>query len=502
MNNSPHVVSIHILDNDSLLNIFSLYRPFFLGEDENFAGRVFAGNSDPGWKHGRWWYILTHVCQRWRNLILGSASYLRLSLVCTNGTPVANMLQLSPPLPLTVDYQSVNGITADDQEGLLLALEQRDRIRHLRLVLPLRDLQKFVMAIDEKFPILEYLIVYPWTKDTALMLPETFQAPNLRHLFLLGFACPIRSRLHPTAMGLVTLYLTIDHSSAYFQPDILLQWISFMSQLENLWIVFSFPVPNRDVERQLTHTPITAHITLPNLRLFTFRGVSAYLEAVVCRITIPRLENLHILFFKQLTFSVPRLELFTNTTENLRFDNAVIAFQDERVWMYFREANKHPCMVGVYCWHLDWQVSSVAQMSHALSQVSSAVEHLELLHEVHSRSSEEHNDVDRTEWRSLLRSFSNVKSLFVEEGLVEQLSRCLGLEDGESPLELLPELQELTYHGRRDTSDAFTPFIDARRSAGRLVTVVHPNPIPSPRRSPIAPAITSASGEPGNVINT
>ena len=43
--------------------------------------------------------------------ILGSAPYLRLSLVCTNGTPVANILQLSPPLPLTVDYRSENGIT-------------------------------------------------------------------------------------------------------------------------------------------------------------------------------------------------------------------------------------------------------------------------------------------------------------------------------------------------------------------------------------------------------
>jgi hypothetical protein len=56
------------------------------------------------WDLGRWWYRLAHVCQRWRNLILGSASYLGLSLVCTNGAPVENMLAHSPPLPLTVDY--------------------------------------------------------------------------------------------------------------------------------------------------------------------------------------------------------------------------------------------------------------------------------------------------------------------------------------------------------------------------------------------------------------
>ena len=107
------------------------------------------------------------------------------------------MLQLSPPLPLTVDYQSENGITAEDEEGLLLALEQRDRVLHLRLRLPVPELQRLIMAINEEFPILEYLIVHPWTNDgTVLMLPETLQAPNLRHLVLRGLSCPIRPRLH------------------------------------------------------------------------------------------------------------------------------------------------------------------------------------------------------------------------------------------------------------------------------------------------------------------
>ncbi|KAI0274445.1 hypothetical protein BGY98DRAFT_1098980 [Russula aff. rugulosa BPL654] len=311
----PHIVSIHILDDDSLINIFYLYRPFILAEDEDDYYRLVGGREL--WDRGRWWYQLTHVCQRWRNLILGSAFYLRLSLVCTNGTPVQNMLAHSPPLPLTIDYRSVDGIIAEDEEGILLALEQRHRVRHLRLFFPNQILRQLVMAIDEEFPILEYLIVDPFTKDdTPLMLPETLQAPLLRHLSLGSFACPIRSRLHPTAAGLVTLSLVMRHQSAYFQPNILLQWISYMPQLENLEICITFPVPNRDVERQLTHTPITTFITLPNLRLFRFRGVSAYLEAVLCRITTPRLERLQIRLFKQLTFSVPRLHQFMITIEN------------------------------------------------------------------------------------------------------------------------------------------------------------------------------------------
>ena len=466
---SPHIVSIHILDDDSLLNIFRLYRPFVSGENEN--------DFQEGWQ-GRWWYSLAHVCRRWRNLILGSSSYLGVSLVCTNGTPVENMLAHSPPLPLTVDYRHDDGITAEDEEGILLALEQRRRVRHLRLFFPVQFLQQLVMAIDEEFPILEYLIIgSPKSGNTALMLPETLQTPNLHHLKLDGFACPIRSRLHPTATSLVTLYLAIDHQSAYFQPNILLQWISFMPQLESLNIAFTSPVSNRDVERQLTRTPITTHATLPNLRLFWFRGVSAYLEAIVCRITTPRLEKLQIRLFNQPTFSIPLFPQFMNTTENPGPDHAVIKFKDKEIdlGIFPRGADTYTFGVRVHCVPVDWQVSSGAQICHAFSQVVNAVEHLTLKYEVLARrSSEEHtyNDVDRIEWRTLLRSFSNVKTLRVEDGLVEKVSCCLRLEAGELPLELLPELQELTYFQSDDAGDAFTSFVDSRRNAGRPVTLV------------------------------
>jgi hypothetical protein len=247
-----------------------------------------------------------------------------------------------------------------------------------------------------------------------------------------------------------------------------------MPQLEDLEFGFAFPVPNRDVERQLTHMPITTHITLPNLRLFRFRGVSAYLEAVLCRITTPRLEILLIRLFKQLTFSIPRLAQFMNTTENLRFDNAEIVFRDKSTYMrtFASEADKDAFFVTVDCCHLDWQVSSVVQLSNARSQAFSAVECLTLIHEVHSQSPEENNEVDRIQWRNLLRPFSTVKTLRVGDGLVEEVSRCLRSEDRELPLELLPELQELTYLGGGDTGGAFTTFIDARRNAGRPVTVV------------------------------
>ncbi len=475
MGNSPDttVTSIHILDDDSLLNIFYLYRPAMLDGNEGNAVRLTGGKP---WGRERWWYALAHVCQRWRNLILGSASHLEVCLVCTIGTPIADMLAHSPPLPLIIDYLSKDDITAEDEEAIVLALEQRDRVRRIRLQVPYPCLRKLAMAIDEEYLMLEYLILVPSNEkpSTVLVLPESLQAPHLRHLLLTNFALPIGSRLLTTAVGLVTLCLFLDRPSAYFSPNTLLQWLSFMPQLGTLAILFIFPLPNRDVERQPVHMPNTMHITLPNLHSFAFHGVSAYLEGVVCRITAPRLEKFEFNFFNQLTFSIPRLLGFLNTTENLRFDSARFHFSEKLVYadVYLREARANALTLNVDCWLLDWQVSSVAQIFDALSQIFSPVEHLTLEHDVHDRSSEEYNEVDRTEWHKLLRSFNNVKTLIVKDGLVGELSRCLQLDDGEPSLELLPELQELTYFGSGDTGEAFTSFVQARQNTGRPVTLI------------------------------
>ena len=475
--NSPHSTStssIHILDDDSLLHVFYLYRPFLLGEDEGEADRLYGGTRD--WVRGRWWYGLAHVCQRWRNVILGSASYLGVSLICTYGTPVADMLAHSPPLPLVIDYFYEDHDITKDEEGAVLALKQRDRVRRVRLMMPVPDLLKLISAMDEEYPILEYLIIEPPTKDrsTILMLPETLQAPNLRHLTLIGFALPIQSRLLRTAVGLVTLCLNMNDPSTYSHPNALLRWLSVMPQLEILAILFTLPVPDHEIERQLTHTPIMTPVTLPNLHRFTFRGVSAYLETFVDRITTPRLEKLEIEFFHQLMFSIPRLLQFMSTSEDLGFKRAKFWFYDERAYVevYPRgESETYTLSINVDCCHLDWQVISMAQISSSLSQIFSAVEHFALEHEMHSQSSEEHNEVDCTEWRQLLGSFGNMKTLYIGDGLVEQLSRCLELEDGELPLELLPELQELTY-------SAGNAFIDTRQNADRAITLVRRCPSP------------------------
>ena len=251
-----------------------------------------------------------------------------------------------------------------------------------------------------------------------------------------------------------------------------------MPQLENLAILLAFPVPNRDVERQLTNTPNATPVTLSVLRFFRFRGASTYLEALVHQINTPLFEKLLIYFYNQLTFLVPRLRQFMHRTENLslvpRFENVKLEFFNKRAFMalYPRgELNTHAFSINVDCRHLDWQVSSMVQIFNSINPIPSTVEHLTLQYSVHNQSSEEHHEIDRIEWRKLLRPFSNVKTLHVDNVLVKEVSRSLRLDDGELPPELFPELQELTYSGSGDTRDAFKSFIEARQNAGHPVTL-------------------------------
>ncbi len=96
------------------------------------------------------------------------------------------MLAYSPPLPLIIDHLNKNHAidTGDElEEGPLLALQHRDCVRRIRLLMPVPRLQKLITAMDDEFPILEYLYIASSTRhNIGLTLPETFRAPHLCHL--------------------------------------------------------------------------------------------------------------------------------------------------------------------------------------------------------------------------------------------------------------------------------------------------------------------------------
>jgi hypothetical protein len=246
------------------------------------------------------------------------------------------MLAHSPPFPLIIGYNLENGgLSADDEEGVMLALQHRDHVCRISLWMPALRLQRVITAINDEFLILKYLSITPPTKhNTHLIPPSTFEAPQLCLLFLNHFACPIGSPLLTTAVGLSTLSLFWIHPSIYPHPDHLLQTLSLLPHLKTFKIGFCSPVSKRDIERQLLQSPITTNVTLPNLRCFNFWGVSIYLEALLPHMTTPLLEMLIVYFFNQLTFSVPRLLQFMTTAENLSLNSVRFLFHHEAVTVF------------------------------------------------------------------------------------------------------------------------------------------------------------------------
>ncbi|KAI0247382.1 ankyrin repeat-containing domain protein [Lactifluus subvellereus] len=461
-------IPVHTLDDYVLLNIFFLYRLDISDDDEDEDYSDFI--REYNWYHERWWYKLAQVCRKWRYLILASPSRLGLRLVCARGTPVADMLAHSPPLPLIIDHLHADGETStEDEDGIRLALQQRDRVCRIGLSMQGQNLQKLIMFMDKEFPVLERLLIVSWSKGVNLTLPNTFQAPHLRRLVLLDAGLPKTSPLLTTTTGLVTLLLANIPESTYLPPDCLVTWFSLMPNLEVLAIGFRSPTPRRDF-KELSHTPIVTPITLPNLHWFSFRGVSAYLERLVAQISAPRLKKLQIQFFNQLIFSIPRLVQFISVTENFMFNVVGLIFSENGVVLTADSHEKQrikPFYMHIMCKHLDWQVASVVQIFRTLLPLLSVVKNLSLAYAGDSLSIGQHHDVNRTQWRELLRPFINIKALHIENELVGQLSHSLQSDDGETPLELLPNLEELTYSGGSNAEGVFTPLINERQAARR-----------------------------------
>jgi hypothetical protein len=445
-----------------LLNIFHLYLLEEPDEYRDWYG-VYYGRRN----RQLWWYRPAHVCRLWRNIILESPSRLNLRLFCTNAVPVADMLAHSPPLPITIDYHTHWEITAEDESGILLALSHRDRVRHIYFSL-LPNMEKFITAMDDQFPILERMHIDSETVD----LPVTFQAPNLRHLtlrtdtFSIGSLAPSLT----TTASLSTLELS---NIPEIPPSYILTRLSLFLQLEKLSIGFKSPVSNHDVEGQLHQTPDT--ITLPNLRWFVFYGVSAYLDVLVPWITAPSLSFLHVKLFHRLSFPFPRLLQFTQTSESFSFSSVKLDLMDHVVQVTagpWRE--RFPLQLHILCGDLDseLQVASAVQIFGTLSPLLSAVERVTLSYERHDESSEWYNNIHRSQWRELLRPFINAKTICVQGAPVDKILRPLLSHDGEPPLELLPNLEEVRYFGPADDQDLITAFVDERQVAGHPVIPV------------------------------
>ena len=393
---------------------------------------------------------------------------------CSNGFPMVDTLDHLPPLPLIVNYghTGLTKLTEQDELRLSHALRLRDRVYHVDLCLPPSILHKVFVLLDGQFTILEHLSLKFSTtskNNVPLTLPKAFLAPNLRHLALPSTGPPRRLRVLTSTVSLVTLELSKIQSSSYFQPRALVARLASLPNLRNLSIEFSVPIPRPSTERELLGEQ-GASVTLPSLTNLRFKGVGAYLESLVAQIRAPLLERLRVTLFNQIALALPHLFHLINITEALELSRTTVNFDPKEISVTAASStrSKGPVRLYVLCQPLDWQIDCAALICNALIPALSGVEQLMLYHNSGEIPTQLRNGaIESTSWHDLLRSFTGVKRLYINDEILEELSRALQMDEVRLDPGFLPNLRYITAK-----DNLFTSFIDTRQVIGRPVQFV------------------------------
>jgi hypothetical protein len=419
------------------------------------------------------WERLVHVCRRWRQIIFAAPLRLHLHLRCTRTTPVRKYLDIWPPLPLAIDYNLSAGLSPDQEDNLLAALENPDRVGTLYLHAKVRALAKLATAFQKPFPMLNKL---------QLSIEGLFEArfpsgflggsmPRLQELHFNAVPFPKLPTLLLSARDLVTLHLSDIPPSGCISPQEMAACLATLTRLTSLSILFNrkFFAALPDPVDPASVTPIV----LPALTSINFHGLCEYIEDLVTQIDCPRLKNIDFSYLHPLLgFEVTQLFNFINRSEDPRpplFGQMDVILAPTEIAL--NVSHKDPDHIAI-CLRLsgryDWDGSHLAQVFSKFSAKLSNMRHLSI------GSMGRGPEAYRYDWvqflPKLLRPFTIMQALLIFGDCVEHVASLLNDEDGQMASDLLPALDLLCIQGLPVSSIA--KFCAARRLSGRPVTFV------------------------------
>jgi hypothetical protein len=427
------------------------------------------------------WHKLVHVCQRWRYVVFNSPSRLDLRLLCTDRTPVTNMLDIWPGLPIVIF--TVSSLPASGVANIISALQQHSRVCTIDIWSVPNSLLKEFAVMQEPFPALTRLTLLSSVYENAPVLPDSFlggSAPRLQNLFLSRIPFPGLPKLLLSTHDLVTLHLFSIPRSGYFSPSAMVTALSALTSLESL--VLGFRSPRSQADRARRRPPPLTRVALPALTSLKFKGDSEYLEDIVSRLEAPLLSSTDITFFNQLIFDTPLLRHFISRTEIVKaayrasmYCNTSIAIFD----LYRRNgtADNKVVQLEISCKPLDWQISSLAQVCSTSFPPLPTLEHLDIdIRKDRDSLLEWQDDMEDTQWLELLHPFTSVKNLDLSKDSVPFVALALQELSGERVTEALPALENLFLEEPQPSGpveEAIGKFIAARQLSGCPVTVHH-----------------------------
>ncbi|KAI0282944.1 hypothetical protein BC826DRAFT_1062233 [Russula brevipes] len=440
------VMTIGALPDDVLLEIFK----FHLAAD--FAG----------------WHSLVHVCRRWRCVVLDSARFLSLRLLCTEMTRMRETPHVWPAFPIVVSSHKVaDDVLANGVDNVVAALERRERVREIDITSPL--LRRTVPGSAS--------LRLGSNAANVVFLPGSFlggSAPRLQHLALYSILFPALRRLLLSATDLVYLRLWDIPDYEIYSPEEMVACLSPLTRLETLHLGFRCPrsLPNRQ-------PPPLARTVLPVLTLLWFHGTSEYFEDFVARIDAPLIEDARIIFFYQPTFDLFHLPQFIGCTEQFnvirRADVVFFGYSVEVVLSPQAARVDHPRLaLGISCGQSDRLLPSLVQILSSFVPTLPTLERLDIRGYLYWPPPDSPDDIENAQWMDLLRQFTGVKSLYLSEQLVPHVAPALQDFPGERVIEMLPDLQNLFVEGPKPSGsvqEAIGRFVATRQLFYQNVTV-------------------------------
>ncbi len=128
-----------------------------------------SGSCEWQWR----WHKLAYVCRRWRIIIFASQHRLDLRLLCTPKTSIKQKLDLWPPFPIIVRNDADTYHLFDGWNNIIAALQQRDRVCEIDLILHGPQSKKVSQIMQESFPLLDRLALQGWDSRSTVC-PSTF----------------------------------------------------------------------------------------------------------------------------------------------------------------------------------------------------------------------------------------------------------------------------------------------------------------------------------------
>ncbi|KAI0252986.1 hypothetical protein BJV78DRAFT_259328 [Lactifluus subvellereus] len=457
--------------------------------------------SEPG-GHRFWWHTLALVCWKWNDVIrsspnhflgdlrLGSDSSVRflMDISYGGGDSVASLLRRWPLSTLHLHYDLIQPPrSSEDEDNVLVLLQHLERVCSLYLRAPLSTWRSIAAEASDP-PIsctsIERINLDTGDRTTGLVLPGTFLAgtsPRLREFTMIGVFPPSLPYLLRSPVYLTSFVLDGIPDSSYLPPDTLLAYLGAMPQLQYLNVGFLSSIPHlrRGGKATAPGPPTSNRVVLSRLGQFYFRGVCAYLEALVTRLDTPRVYDICLTFFHQLSYALPSLSAFLSRTKRFGFDGVRINLYAQGAIISATPVTSRPSgqtfFIRIPCDHLDFQVASVAHVCGALRPNFTKMEDLFIKYHQNQLPVEWSGGVEPALWSEVLAQFHGMKTLWISSALISEVTQAIR-SGAQQLLEKMPKLAWTIVEVYRDdasiAADCLSDLLtEIRQSGGPVIDV-------------------------------